>query len=159
MIQRAVSWSTLVNSCVCLDPCPSVTVSKYLLWILTCFSPYNLPLDPKLDIVIGLQASFTCTKGETTLEKSSESENLSVMCNSLWPHGLYSPWNSPGQNAGVGSLSLPQGIFQTQGSNPRLPHCRWVLYQLSHQGSPRILEWVAYPFSRSSQPRNQTRVS
>ena len=104
-------------------------------------------------------ASFTCTKGETTLEQSSESENLSVMSNSLWPHGLYSLWNSPGQNAGVGSLSLPQGIFPTQGSNPSLLHCRWVLYQLRHQGSPRILEWVAYPFSKSSQPRNQTRVS
>ena len=76
------------------------------------------------------------------------------------PHGLYSPWHSPGQNTGVGSLSLLQGIFPTQGSNPGLLHCRQILYQLSHKGSPRILEWVAYPFSsRSSQPRNQTRVS
>ena len=56
-------------------------------------------------------------------------------------------WNSPGQNTGVGSLSLLQGIFPTQGLNPGLPHCRWILYQLSHQGSPRILECVAYPFS------------
>ena len=48
----------------------------------------------------------------------------------------YSPWNSPGQNTGVGSLSLLQGIFPTQGSNPGLPHCRWILYQLSHKGSP-----------------------
>ena len=62
--------------------------------------------------------------------------------------GLYSPWNSPGHNTGVGSLSLLQGIFQTQGSNPGLPHCRWILYRLSHKASPRILEWVAYPFSR-----------
>ena len=46
---------------------------------------------------------------------------------SLWPHGLYSPWNSPGQNTGVGSLSLLQGIFPTQGSNPGLPHCRQIL--------------------------------
>ena len=73
---------------------------------------------------------------------------------------LYSPWNSPGQNTGVGSLSLLQGVFPTQESNPGLPHCRWILYQLSHKGSPRILEWVAYPFSSgSSEPRNQTRVS
>ena len=80
--------------------------------------------------------------------------------NSLWPHGLYSPWNSLGQNAGVGSLSLLQGIFPTQGSNPGLLHCRQSLYQLSHQGNPRILEGVAYPFSsRSSWPRDQTRVS
>ena len=67
------------------------------------------------------------------------------------------PWNSPGQNTGLGGLSLLQRIFQTQGSNPGLLHCRWILYQLSHKGSPRTLEWVAYPFSRgSSQPRNQT---
>ena len=64
------------------------------------------------------------------------------------------PWNSSGQNTGVGSLSLLQGIFLTRGSNPGLPYCRQNLYQLSHKGSPRILEWVAYPFSRgSSYPR------
>ena len=74
-------------------------------------------------------------------------------------HGLYTPWNSPGQNTGVGSLSLLQGIFPTLGLNPGLRHCRWILYQLSHQGSPRILEWVAYPCSRGSpRPRNQTGV-
>ena len=68
---------------------------------------------------------------------------------------IYSSWNSPGQNTGVGSLSLLQGIFPTQGLNPGLPHCRQILYQLSHKGSPRILEWVAFPFSRrSSQPRD-----
>ena len=49
----------------------------------------------------------------------------------------------------MGSLSLLQGIFPTQGLNPDILHCRWILYQLSHKGSPRILEWVAYPFSRS----------
>ena len=79
---------------------------------------------------------------------------------SLQPHGLYSPWNSPGQNTRVDSLSLLQGIFPTQGSNPGLLHCRWTLYQLSHKGSSRILEWVAYPFSsRSSSSRNRTGVS
>ena len=57
----------------------------------------------------------------------------SVMFNSLQPHGLYSPGNSPGQNTGVGSLSLLQGIFPTQGSNPGLLHCRRILYQLSYQ--------------------------
>ena len=76
------------------------------------------------------------------------------------PYGPYSPCNSLGQNTGVGSLSLLQGIFPNQGSNAGLLHCRRILYQLSHKGSPRILEWVAYPFSsRSSQPRNPTRVS
>ena len=84
----------------------------------------------------------------------------SVMSDSLQPHGLYSPWNSPGQNTGVGSLSLLQGIFPTQGSNPGLPHCKRILSQLSHKGSPRILEWVAYSFSSgSSRSRNRTDVS
>ena len=81
------------------------------------------------------------------------------MSSSLQPHRLYSPWNSPGQNTGVNSLSLLQRIFPTQGLNPGLSHCRRILYPLSHKGSPRILEWVAYPFSSgSSQPRNQTWV-
>ena len=63
---------------------------------------------------------------------------------------LCDPIPSPGQNIGGGSLSLLQGIFPTQGSKPVLPHCRWILYQLSHQGSPGILEWVAYPLSSES---------
>ena len=67
---------------------------------------------------------------------SYESESHSVVSDSLRPHGLYSPWNSPGQNTGVGSLSLLQGIFPTQGSNPGLSHCRRILHQLSHKGSP-----------------------
>ena len=89
----------------------------------------------------------------------------SVISNSLESHGLQPsrllcPWHSPGKNTGVRCHALLQGIFLTQGSNPGLPHCRWILYQLSHKGSPRILEWVAYPFSwGSSPPRNQTGVS
>ena len=90
----------------------------------------------------------------------SESESRSVVSDSLQPHGLYSPWNSSGQNTGEGSLFLLQGIIPTQGLNPGLLHGKWLLYKLSHQASPRKLEWVAYPFSSgSSQPRNQTRVS
>ena len=80
------------------------------------------------------------------------SESHSVVSDCLWPHGLYSPWNSPGQNTGVGSGSFLQGIFPTQRSNPGLPHCRQILYQLSHKGSPRILEWVAYPFTSRTEP-------
>ena len=91
---------------------------------------------------------------------SSESESHSAMSDYFVTPWLYSPQNSPGQNTGVGSLSLLQGIFPTQGLNPGLLHCRRILYQLSHKGSPRILEWVAYPFSSgSSQPRDWTRVS
>ena len=63
------------------------------------------------------------------------SESHSVVSDSLHPWGLYSPWNSPGQNTGVGSQSLIQEIFPTQGSNPGLQHCRQSLYQLSPKGS------------------------
>ena len=67
---------------------------------------------------------------------------------------------TPSRNTGVGSLSLLQLIFPIQEWNRGLLHCRRIPYQLSHHGSPRILEWVAYSFSRgSSQPRNQTKVS
>ena len=88
-------------------------------------------------------------------EAQSESESDLVLSDPLQPMDyIYSPWNSPGQNIGVSSLSLLQGIFSTQGSNPDLPHGRHILYQLSNQGSPRLLEWVAYPFSSwSSQPQ------
>ena len=76
------------------------------------------------------------------------------------PPGSSVRGDSPGRNTRVGGLSLLQGIFPTQGSNPGLPHWRQILYYLSHQGSPRILEWVAYQFSRgSSQPRDQNGVS
>ena len=86
---------------------------------------------------------------------------VKVMSDSLWPHGLYSPWNSPGQNTGVGSLSLLQGIFPTQGSNPSLLHCRWILYQRSYQESPgpqrslRELEVLAAYTVRGTPPLTQ----
>ena len=88
-----------------------------------------------------------------------------VMPDSLQPHELSPPGSfvhgdSPGKNTGVGCHGLLQGIFPTEGSNPGLLHCGQILYCLSHQGNPRILEWVAYPFSRgSSWPRNRTNVS
>ena len=66
----------------------------------------------------------------------SESESCRVMSDSLQPHGLYSPCNSPGQNTEMGSFSLLQEIFPTQESNQGLLHCRQILYQLSYQGSP-----------------------
>ena len=109
------------------------------------------------------------------------SESRSVVSNSLRPWRLHSPWNSPEQNAGVGSLSLLQGICPTQGSNPGLLHCRWILYWLSYKGS--LVDCgiergigrginkdisgtefknseIAIPLSRgSSQPRDWTWVS
>ena len=81
------------------------------------------------------------------------------MSDSLPSHGLYSPWNSPGQNTGVGSCSFLQGILPTQGSNPGLLHCRCILYHLSQKGSPRITEWVVSTCGGSSRPRNRAGVS
>ena len=92
------------------------------------------------------------------------SKSHSVVSNSLHPHGfqpsrVHFPRSSPGKNTGVGRHSPLQEIFPREGSNPDLLHCKWILYYLNYQGSPRILEWVAYPFSgASSQTRNQTRV-
>ena len=63
----------------------------------------------------------------------------------------------PGQETKVPRAEV---CFPTQRSNPGLLHCKWILYQVNHKGSPRILEWVAYPFSRgSSLPRNQIGIS
>ena len=72
-------------------------------------------------------------------EQQNESESHSVVSNSLRPHGLYTPWNSPGQNT-----FLHQQIFPIQGLNPCLLHCRWILYQLSHQGSQQHIYCALY---------------
>ena len=120
---------------------------------------HQAPGSPSGDLLSGI-SSLTPAWSPGIHCMMCESDSHSVVSDSLQPHGLYSPWNSPGQNTGVGSLSLFQGVFPTQGLNPGLPHCGRILYQLSHQGSLRILEWVAYLFSsRSSQPRNQAGVS
>ena len=71
------------------------------------------------------------------------------------PPGSSVQVDSPSKNTGVGCHFFLQEIFPTQGSNLGLPHCRWILYHLSHQGSPRILEWVAYPFSRGIFPTQE----
>ena len=89
----------------------------------------------------------------------NESESCSVVSDSVTLWTIQSVEFS-GQEYWSGSCFLLQGIFPTQGSNPGLPHCRWILYCLSHKGSLRKLEWVAYPFSSGSfQPRNWTGVS
>ena len=88
-----------------------------------------------------------------------KSESHSVVSYSLRPHGLHSPWNSLDQNTEVGSLSFLQRIFPTQGLNPGLSHCAWIL-PAEPQGKPKNNEVGTYPFSSaSSQPRNWTRVS
>ena len=89
-------------------------------------------------------------------------QSCPTLCNPLENSLLCSSvrGDSPGKNTGVGCHALLQGISLAHGSNSGLLHWRWILHPLSYQGTPRILEWVAYPFSRRpSQPRNQTGVS
>ena len=135
--------------------------------IVSSFLAFSFGLHPlncrQHPIVITLRNSLLhvvlCVSAQSWCVLSCFSLTLcdSMDCN---PPGSSVHGDSPGKNTGVGCHALLQGIFPTQGSNPGLPHCRRILYQLSHQGSPRILEWVAYPFSRGySWPRNRTRVS
>ena len=86
-------------------------------------------------------------------------QSCPTVCNPVdcSPPGSSVHGDFPGKNTGVGCHALLQRIFPTQRSNPGLLHCRRILYHLSHQGSPWILEWIAYPFSRgSSRPRSWT---
>ena len=96
-----------------------------------------------------LRSGHRTTKGQFSFQ-SQRSESHSIVSDLLRLHGQNNPWNSLGQRTGVGSLSLLQGIFPTQGPNPGLPHYRWILYQLSHKGrsinqkilsNPKEREW------------------
>ena len=117
-------------------------------WFLGSFCNKWLENDWRLRfLIIGHKKTklFFIVRIKWWFKKLIQTSNRKWKWKSLSPVSLlYSPWNSPGQNTGVGSLYLLQGIFPTQGSNPVLPHCRWILYQLSHKGTPRILEWVLY---------------
>ena len=105
--------------------------------------------------ITGKKKVFRVRRSGFFVDIESESEGHSVVSHSLLSQSM--EFSRPEYWS---SLSLLQGIFPTQGSNPGLLHCRRILYQLSHKGSSRILEWVAYPFSSgSSRPRNQTGVS
>ena len=90
--------------------------------------------------------------------------SCSVVSDSWWPHGLQPAWllcqwGFSRQEYWSGLPCPPPGNLPKPGSNPGLPQCRRILYHLSHQGSPRILESIACPFSRgSSQPRNWTGI-
>ena len=71
------------------------------------------------------------------LQLLCESESRSVLSSSLQPHRRYSPRDSPGQNTGVGTFSLLQGIFTAQGSNPGLLHCRQIFLPAEPQEKPK----------------------
>ena len=104
------------------------------LWMIIVTQPFLVKIKQHC-VFIAFKREAVCRPQDNLYRKESESH--SVMSDSLRPHGLYSLWNSPGQNTGVGSLSLLQRIFPTQGLNPGLPYCRWILNQLSYQGKPR----------------------
>ena len=100
------------------------------------------------NVSIGIGSASTQLKPKhlACMLPESESEVAQSCPNSLGPHGLYPirllhPWDFPGKNAGVDCHFLLQGIFLTQESNPGLPHCRQMLYRLSHQGSQ--VKWVS----------------
>ena len=121
--------------------------------------PYNVLANCIIKLMDTKQIIFSEKEGDLLLRWMIVNVKTAQSCPTLC-NPMDFPWNSLNQNTGVGSLSLLQGIFPTQGPNPGFPHCRQILYQLSHKGSPRILEWVAYPFSSgSSQPWGQTGVS
>ena len=116
-----------------------ILLATILEWVLFSFPPPGDLPDPGIEPGSpALQTDSSPSEPSGTLK--SESESHSVVSDSLRSHGIYSPWNSPGQDTGVGSLSLLQGIFPTQGSNPGLPHYRQILYQLSYEGSPEKIQ-------------------
>ena len=143
-------WCVLLSMCVC-----SVAQSSLTLW-----TPWTVSCQAPLSTEFSRQEYWNGLPPPTrflSIVKVKVVQSCQTLCD---PHRPYHPWNSPDQNTGVGSLSLLQGIFPTQESNPGLPYCRRILYQLSHKGSPRIMEWVAYLFSSGSfWLRNRTRVS
>ena len=109
---------------------------------LPCLPPADLPspgIEPASLNLLHCQGGSLplVPPGKPLVESACESESRSVTSDSLGPHGLYSPWNPPGQNTGVGSFSLFQGIFPTQESNPGLTHWRQSSHQLSHKGKTR----------------------
>ena len=88
---------------------------------------YSVPLQQVAETWPWLTRPYVPRKmGKPLLFYSIQSESRSAMSDSLRPQGLYSPWNSPGRNTGVGSLCLLQGIVPMEGSNPGLLHCRWM---------------------------------
>ena len=95
-------------------------------------------------VMLALPEKWTRHPKETTLSlhTESESESCSVKLNFWRTHGQYSPWNSPGQNIGVGSRFLLQGIFPTQGLNPGLPHCRQIFLPAEPSGRPSAIDKI-----------------
>ena len=103
-----------------------------------------------------LEPKFSFFHRNLLEEVESESKSHLVECNFLQPHGLYSPWNSPGNNTGVGSLSLLQGIFPPQGLNPGLPHqsSKQKGFKLKRSSTYGGIFRLEFRFTRLTQSRN-----
>ena len=159
MFNKILLWSRLVLDFCLLEVFESVSIlvlviGLFVFSISSWFSLEKLYLSKNL--LISSRLSILLVYGCLW-------QSLSCICFLVTPWTvawLLCPWNSPGRSTGVGSCFCLQGIFPTQGSNPILSYCSQILYCLSYQGSPRILERVTYPFSRAfCWPRNWTWVS
>ena len=116
-------------------PCPSVRTLRLMFLIDLSGKLWRIDWKVTKKGSAAEKRCFKSSRQETAVVRPWVKVKVAQSCPTLW-HPMDSPWNSPGQNIGMGSLSLLQGIFPTQGLNPGLPHCRQIIYQLSHQGSP-----------------------
>ena len=126
-----------------------------------CYCCVFLPLKQSSDSQLEL---ILCSRGYLARQKlvCLVAQSCLTLCDPMdcSPPGSSVHGDFSGKSTETGCHALLQGIFLTQRSDPGLLHCKWIVYCLSHQGSPRILEWVAHPFSRgTSRPRNWTGVS
>ena len=121
-------WNLSSSLCRALPCLPVIRVCIFLLYWTCCPQQGQCLLWLSVSVLPVTISDFYPVK--------SESERCWVMSDSLRPHVLYSPWNSPVQNTGVLSCSLLRGIFPTQGSNPGLPHCRRILYRRFTREAP-----------------------
>ena len=119
---------------------------RWVLWFQICIYYHHLTQSHFNALLQDWLKYLLLGEGKRLLGLKSWKWKFFSLLRSLVNHGLYSPWNSPGQNTRVVRVSLLQGIFPNQGSSPGIPHWRWILHQLSHKGNQRMLEWVAYPF-------------
>ena len=132
---------------------------RWVLWFQICIYYHHLTQSHFNALLQDWLKYLLLGEGKRLLGLKSWKWKLLRLVRSLVNHGQYSPWNSPGQNIRVDRLSLLQGILRKQGWSPGISHWRWILHQLSHNGSQRMLEWVAYPFStKTSLPWNWTDV-
>ena len=150
-------WSRWILCHISFLSCPAL---RYTMTINRLFSPAMVTSEPEVEIIEMIlvhsrtSAWSHCSKHtlywhintiHILYSHIKVCESHSVVSDSLWPHGLYNPWNSPGHNTGVGSRSVLLSrlwIYPTQGSNPGLPHCRQILNQLNHKGSPTLIRSI-----------------